>query len=130
MEHGKGNLAFHAVEVIVQTAVSLQNYRSGNTVQIQGPGQLPLEGVLHKFDGALCLPQVQAGVIMLGKDQGLHQIHLFAVNFGVGQRMLPTVRGYRITSRMLDIPVTYMIIRSKPRPKPECGTLPYLRRSR
>ena len=37
---------------------------------------------------------------------------------------LPGVRGYGSTSRMLAIPVAYMIIRSKPRPNPACGTVP------
>lgn len=42
----------------------------------------------------------------------------------------PTVLGNMITSRILAIPVVYMISLSKPRPKPPCGTVPYLRRSR
>ena len=45
-------------------------------------------------------------------------------------RMLPTVRGKRMTSRMFCMPVQYMTMRSKPRPYPPCGTEPYLRRSR
>ena len=40
------------------------------------------------------------------------------------------VRGKGSTSRMLPTPVRYMIRRSKPMPKPECGTEPYLRSSR
>ena len=41
----------------------------------------------------------------------------------------PGVRAKGITSRMFAIPVTNISIRSNPRPKPACGTLPYLRRS-
>ena len=33
-------------------------------------------------------------------------------------------RGNGITSRMFSIPVAYWIARSKPRPKPACGTVP------
>ena len=40
------------------------------------------------------------------------------------QLMFPTVRGNASTSRMLLIPVRYMMRRSKPRPKPACRTLP------
>ena|GEM_PF-5227636 len=43
---------------------------------------------------------------------------------------LPVVRGKGSTSRMLLTPVRYMIRRSKPRPKPLWGALPYLRSSR
>lgn len=34
------------------------------------------------------------------------------------------VRGKGITSRMFFMPVAYMMARSKPRPKPACGTVP------
>jgi hypothetical protein len=37
---------------------------------------------------------------------------------------LPGVRAKGITSRMFETPVTNMSMRSKPRPKPECGTVP------
>ncbi len=37
---------------------------------------------------------------------------------------LPGARGKGITSRMLPIPVTNCTARSKPSPKPECGTVP------
>ena len=37
---------------------------------------------------------------------------------------LPGVRGKAITSRTLPTPVTYDTSRSKPRPKPACGTVP------
>ena len=37
---------------------------------------------------------------------------------------LLTVLGKGTTSRMLPMPVTYMIRRSKPRPKPPCLTVP------
>ena len=37
---------------------------------------------------------------------------------------LPGVRGNGMTSRMFFKPVRYIIIRSRPRPKPECGTEP------
>ena len=40
------------------------------------------------------------------------------------------VRGNGIVSRILAIPVTSIIIRSKPKQKPACGTLPYLRESK
>ena len=40
------------------------------------------------------------------------------------------VRGNGITSRMLVTPVTIMRNRSKPSPKPACGTVPKRRRSR
>ena len=43
---------------------------------------------------------------------------------------LPTVRGWGSTSRMLAMPVRYMTIRSKPRPKPACLQEPNRRRSR
>jgi len=33
-------------------------------------------------------------------------------------------RGKGITSRMFAMPVTYMSRRSKPKPKPACGTVP------
>jgi|GEM_PF-519645 len=36
----------------------------------------------------------------------------------------PGVRANGITSRMLLMPVTNISMRSKPRPNPECGTLP------
>ena len=42
---------------------------------------------------------------------------------------LPVVRGKASTSRMLDMPVIYMIRRSKPRPKPACLVPPKRRRS-
>ena len=35
--------------------------------------------------------------------------------------------GYKMTSLIFDIPVTYITILSKPKPKPLWGTLPYLR---
>jgi hypothetical protein len=41
----------------------------------------------------------------------------------------PGVRAKGITSRMFCMPVTNMSRRSKPMPKPACGTLPYFRRS-
>ena len=37
---------------------------------------------------------------------------------------LPGVRAKGMTSRMFETPVTNMSIRSKPRPKPACGTVP------
>ncbi len=43
---------------------------------------------------------------------------------------LPVVRGKGSTSRMLAMPVRYMIMRSKPMPKPACSAVPYLRSSR
>ena len=43
---------------------------------------------------------------------------------------LPTVRGWGSTSRMLAMPVRYITIRSKPRPKPACLQEPNRRRSR
>ena len=42
----------------------------------------------------------------------------------------PTVLGWGSTSRMLAIPVRYITIRSKPRPKPACLQEPNRRRSR
>ena len=42
----------------------------------------------------------------------------------------PAVRGNGSTSRMLGMPVRYMIRRSKPRPKPACSTVPKRRSSR
>ena len=49
----------------------------------------------------------------------------------IGQNSaLPVVRGKGSTSRMLAMPVRYMIMRSKPMPKPACGVVPYLRSSR
>ena len=43
---------------------------------------------------------------------------------------LPGVRGKGITSRIFLRPVRYIIMRSNPRPNPEWGVEPYLRRSR
>ena len=43
---------------------------------------------------------------------------------------LPVVLGKGSTSRMLAMPVRYMIMRSKPMPKPACFAVPYLRNSR
>lgn len=40
------------------------------------------------------------------------------------------VRGNSTVSRILDMPVTYIIMRSSPSPNPLCGTLPNRRRSR
>ena len=37
---------------------------------------------------------------------------------------LPGVRANGITSRMFETPVTNISMRSKPRPKPACGTVP------
>ena len=37
---------------------------------------------------------------------------------------LPGVRAKGITSRMFEMPVMNISMRSKPRPKPECGTVP------
>ena len=37
---------------------------------------------------------------------------------------LPGVRAKGITSRMFETPVMNISMRSKPRPKPECGTVP------
>jgi hypothetical protein len=37
---------------------------------------------------------------------------------------LPGARGYGIASRMLASPHTYTTRRSKPSPKPPCGTVP------
>ena len=49
--------------------------------------------------------------------------------YGVYQySALPTVLGYGITSRIFDTPVRYIMILSKPRPKPACFVPPYLRR--
>ena len=42
----------------------------------------------------------------------------------------PTVLGWGSTSRMLAMPVRYITIRSKPRPKPACLQEPNRRRSR
>ena len=42
----------------------------------------------------------------------------------------PQVRGKGSTSRMLGMPVRYITRRSKPRPKPACWAVPYLRSSR
>ena len=42
----------------------------------------------------------------------------------------PGVRANGITSRMFETPVTNISIRSNPRPKPACGTVPHRRRSR
>ena len=39
-------------------------------------------------------------------------------------KALPGVRAKGITSRMFEIPVINISMRSKPRPKPECGTVP------
>ena len=41
----------------------------------------------------------------------------------------PGVLAKGMTSRMFAMPVTNMSMRSKPRPKPAWGTLPYFRRS-
>ena len=43
---------------------------------------------------------------------------------------LPGVRGKGMTSRMLAMPVMNWIVRSRPSPKPACGTVPWRRRSR
>ncbi len=42
----------------------------------------------------------------------------------------PVVRGNGSTSRMFAMPVRYITMRSKPRPKPACLLLPKRRRSR
>ena len=47
-----------------------------------------------------------------------------------GAYSVPTVLGNSRVSRMLPTPVMYMTMRSKPRPKPACGTEPNLRVSR
>ena len=44
--------------------------------------------------------------------------------------MFLTLLGKSVTSRMFSMPVTYITKRSKPRPKPPCGTVPNVRRSR
>jgi len=41
----------------------------------------------------------------------------------------PGVRAKGITSRILDMPLRNISSRSKPRPKPACGAVPYRRRS-
>src|SRR5262245_41630735 len=45
-------------------------------------------------------------------------------DFGFQNSAFPGVRGNGITSRMLVMPVTNCTVRSSPRPKPECGTVP------
>ena len=63
-----------------------------------------------------------------------HYGHELAWHDGTGhspcqKSALPGVRGKGITSRMLVIPVTNWISRSRPKPKPAWGTVPYRRRS-
>ena len=40
------------------------------------------------------------------------------------------MRGNAIASRMCGSPQIHATVRSRPRPKPECTNVPYLRRSR
>jgi hypothetical protein len=68
-------------------------------------------------------------VMGLGKNVSLVSVFWFqkAIRFIHVKNQnsaLPGVRANGMTSRMFDTPVMNMSIRSNPRPKPECGTVP------
>ena len=71
----KGNLALHAVQIVVQAGGSLQKQRCGHAVQVergaQGIGKQPL----HRADGALRVVQVQRGFVVCRDDDLAHNVY-------------------------------------------------------
>ena len=63
-------------------------------------------------------------------DCGRQRILNRAMSTDIQYPAWPGVLGNGIASRTLARPVTYAMVRSNPRPKPACGTVPYRRRSR
>ena len=64
--------------------------------------------------------------VSMYKSRTAYAVRLLGVNYS---SQLLTVLGKGMASRMLPMPVMYMTIRSKPRPKPAWRAEPYLRRS-
>ena len=58
------------------------------------------------------------------------EAHATRIAMFIHRQREPTVRGKSKVSLIFCTPVMYIIALSKPRPKPLCGTLPYLRVSR
>ena len=77
----KGNLALHAVQIVVQAGGSLQKQRCGHAVQVergaQGIGKQPL----HRADGALRVVQVQRGFVVCWDDDLAHNVYLSFCDF-------------------------------------------------
>ena len=74
-------------------------------------------------------PRIAAGA--LNSCRILRDVTLGPCRYPAPQNSrLPGARGKGITSRILETPETSINRRSNPRPKPACGTLPYLRVSR
>ena len=68
----EGDLALHAVQIVVQAGGSLQKQRCRHTVQVQGGAQRVGEQALHGANGALGIVQVQRGLIVLRNDGLAH----------------------------------------------------------
>ena len=68
----KGDLAFHAVQVVVQAGGSLQKQRSRHAVEVQRGTQGVGEQPLHGADGTLGVVQVQRGCVVLRDHRFAH----------------------------------------------------------
>jgi hypothetical protein len=61
----------YTAEVVVKTAGQGYVEGGGNALQIQGNGQIPLEIIFNHLDALLRIPNAEAGVIALRKDQSV-----------------------------------------------------------
>jgi len=77
------------------------------TGQVQYVADLSPRGLLHAK--LLRSPHAHAKIVRIDVSKA---------------KALPGVRANGITSRMFEMPVMNISMRSKPRPKPECGTVP------
>ena len=69
----KGDLALHAVQVVVQAGGRFQKQRSGHTVQVQRGAQSVGKQALDRADGALGVVQVQRRRVVCRNDGLAHK---------------------------------------------------------
>ena len=63
----KGNGAFHAVEVIVDTAALADEQRGGDAGQVELQGEFALKGILDQLDGDFGLQDIQRRAVVRGE---------------------------------------------------------------
>ena len=68
----KGDRAFNAVEIVVETGIGAHEQRRGYALEIQRRTQILLKAPLDEFDGSLRLIDVQPGRVPLGNDAAAH----------------------------------------------------------